>query len=156
MGAWRAARANLVGSAMAQFDTGSGDLVLVTGVSGFVGSAIANTARAAGYRVRVLVRASSPRGNLHPADEVVVGDMRDRASLGPAMRGARYLIHAAADYRLWSRDPDEIVRNNREGTRLVMEEALAAGVERIVYTSSVATIALQDAEPADESRPLAE
>ena len=121
-----------------------GDLFLVTGASGFVGSAIANAARAAGHRVRVLVRGSSPRTNIHPDDEVVIGDIRDRASLVAALRGVRYLAHAAADYRLWAPAPDEIIRTNVEGTRYVMEEALRAGVERIVYTSSVATLELRD------------
>jgi dihydroflavonol-4-reductase len=131
-----------------------GDVLLVTGASGFVGSAIANAARAAGYRVRVLVRASSPRTNVARADEVMVGDICDRASLAPTLRGVRYLAHAAADYRLWSRDPDEILRTNVDGTRAVMEEALRAGVERIVYTSSVATLELHDDKPADETCPL--
>src|SRR4029450_8260161 len=128
-----------------------GDLLLVTGASGFVGSAIANAARAAGYRVRVLVRGSSPRINIAPGDEVIVGDICDRASLAAAMRGVRYLAHAAADYRLWSPRPDEILRTNVEGTRAVMEEALRAEVERIVYTSSVATLELRDDQPAAES-----
>lgn len=141
---------------MSQPDDGGRDLLLITGASGFVGSAVAIAARRAGYRVRVLVRSSSPRTNIQPDDEVVIGDIRDRASLADALRGARYLIHAAADYRLWSPAPSEIIRNNAEGTRCVMEEALRAGVERIVYTSSVATIALRDDAPADESRPLAE
>ena len=133
-----------------------GDIVLITGASGFVGSAIAIAARRAGYRVRVLVRFSSPRSNIQPDDEVFIGDVCDRASLAPALRGVRYLIHAAADYRLWSRAPSEIIRTNAEGTRCVMEEALRAGVERIVHTSSVATIALRDGTPADESSPLSE
>ena len=134
----------------------AGDIVLITGASGFVGSAIAIAARCAGYHVRVLVRASSPRGNIQPDDDVVIGDIRDRASLASALRGVRHLIHAAADYRLWSRSPSEIITTNAEGTRCVMEEALRAGVERIVYTSSVATIALRDDMPADESSPLSE
>jgi dihydroflavonol-4-reductase len=134
----------------------AGDLILITGASGFVGSAIAIAARHAGYRVRVLVRASSPRGNIQPGDDVVIGDIRDRASLANALRGVRYLIHAAADYRLWSRTRSEIITTNAEGTRCVMEEALRAGVERIVYTSSVATIALNGDAPADESSPLSE
>jgi dihydroflavonol-4-reductase len=133
-----------------------GDIVLITGASGFIGSAIAIAARRAGYRVRVLVRSSSPRSNIQPGDDVVIGDIRDRASLANALRGVRYLIHAAADYRLWSRSPSEIIRTNAEGTRWVMEEALRAGVERIVHTSSVATIALRDDAPADESSPLPE
>jgi len=132
-----------------------GDLLLVTGASGFVGSAISNAARAQGYRVRVLVRPSSPRTNIAPGDEVVVGDIRDRASLVAALRGVRYLAHAAADYRLWSPAPEEIIRTNVDGTRAVMEEALRAGVERIVYTSSVATLAARpDGEASDESFPL--
>jgi len=134
----------------------AGDIILITGASGFVGSAIAIAARPAGYRVRVLVRAASPRGNIQPGDDVVIGDIRDRASLAEALRDVRYLIHAAADYRLWSRTPSEIITTNAEGTRCVMEEALRAGVERIVYTSSVATIALRDDMPADESSPLSE
>ena len=137
-------------------DQGDRDLLLVTGASGFVGAAIANAARAAGYRVRVLVRPSSPRTNIEPTDEVVIGDICDRASLVPALRGVRYLAHAAADYRLWSPTPEDIVGTNVEGTRTIMEEALRAGVERIVYTSSVATLELRDDMPADETRSLPE
>jgi dihydroflavonol-4-reductase len=139
---------------MAELDIGGRDLILVTGASGFLGAAIANSARAAGYPVRVLIRASSPRTNIHHLDQVAVGDLRDRESIAAALRGVRYLIHAAADYRLWSPSPEDILRNNVEGTRTLMEEALRAGVERIVYTSSVATIGLRDGEPADETRPL--
>jgi len=139
---------------MAELDTGGGGPVLVTGASGFLGAAIANTARAAGYPVRVLVRTSSPRTNIDRRDEVAVGDLRDRASVTAALRGVRYLIHAAADYRLWAPSPDEILRNNVDGTRTLMEEALRAGVERIVYTSSVATLELRAGKPADETSPL--
>jgi dihydroflavonol-4-reductase len=130
--------------------------VLVTGASGFVGSAIAATLRAAGYRVRVLVRPSSSRANISPLDTAYEGDLSDRSSLAAALKGVRFVFHAAADYRFWARDPNVIVRNNVEGTRLVMEEALRAGVERIVYTSSVATLKLTDGGPADESRTLPE
>ena len=84
------------------------------------------------------------------------GDLRDRPSLAAALKGVRFLFHAAADYRLWARNPEEIRRNNVEGTRLIMEEALRAGVERIVYTSSVATLKLVDGAPATEDRPLVE
>jgi dihydroflavonol-4-reductase len=128
--------------------------VLVTGASGFVGSAIAAEFRRAGYPVRILIRASSPRTNVDPRDEVVVGDILDRASVAAGLKGARYLVHAAADYRLWAPSPDDIVRANVEGTRIVMEEALRAGLERVVYTSSVATLDLRPGGPADESRPL--
>ncbi len=130
--------------------------VLVTGASGFVGSAIAEALRAAGYRPRVLVRPTSSRANISPLDTVCEGDLRDRSSLAAALKGVRFLFHAAADYRLWARDPDELARNNIEGTRLIMEEALRAGVERIVYTSSVATLKLTDGVPATESHPLSE
>jgi dihydroflavonol-4-reductase len=130
--------------------------VLVTGASGFLGSAIAAALRARGHSVRVLVRPSSPRTNLDSADVVCEGDLGDRASLAAALKGARILFHAAADYRLWAPDPEEILRNNVEGTRLIMEEALKAGVERVVYTSSVATLELTDGAPATEDKPLAE
>ncbi|WP_298952327.1 hopanoid-associated sugar epimerase [uncultured Methylobacterium sp.] len=130
--------------------------VLVTGASGFLGPALVDVFRAAGFPVRILVRASSPRTNLTWTDvEVAEGDMRDPAAVATAMAGMRYLVHAAADYRLWAPDPEEMVRTNRDGTRVLMQAALAAGVERIVYTSSVATIRPHDdGTPADETRPL--
>jgi dihydroflavonol-4-reductase len=128
--------------------------ILVTGASGFLGSAIAGALRARGHGVRVLARPSSPRTNLNAADVLCEGDLRDRASLAAALKGVRYLFHAAADYRLWARDPEEIRRSNVEGTRLIMEEALSAGVERIVYTSSVATLKITDGAASTEDNPL--
>jgi dihydroflavonol-4-reductase len=133
-----------------------GSPTLVTGGSGFLGSAIAAALRDGGHDVRVFARRSSPRANLAAADKICEGDLRDRASLALALKGVRFLFHAAADYRLWARDPGEIVRNNVEGTRLIMEEALRAGVERIVYTSSVATLKLADGAAATEDRPQTE
>ncbi len=135
----------------------AGDLALVTGASGFVGSAVARVLAARGFRLRLLARASSPRRNLEGIDaEVVVGDMADPTAMTAAMKDARYLFHVAADYRLWARDPEEIVRNNLNGTRAVMRAALAAGVERVVYTSSVATLGFRDdGRPSDETLPLA-
>ena len=132
--------------------------VLVTGASGFVGSAIVRAFLAAGYPVRTFVRAASPRSNLDGLEtESVEGDICDENAVARAMAGARYVAHAAADYRLWARDPDAIVRTNVEGTRTVMQAALRAGVERVVYTSSVATLALgADGRPADENVPLSE
>src|SRR5215471_11880694 len=132
------------------------DVTLVTGASGFVGSAIANAFREQGHRVRALVRSSSPRINISPADAVAVGDIRDRDAVAAAVRGARYVVHAAADYRLWAPFPAEMFRTNVEGTRIVMEEALRAGVERIIYTSSVATIEQRVGDLADESGRLDE
>ena len=115
--------------------------VLVTGASGFVGSAVARKLVARGHRVRALVRKSSPRANLADLTlDLVEGDLRDTDSIARAMEGVHVLFHVAADYRLWARDPNEIIANNREGTRIVMEAARRAGVERIVYTSSVATL----------------
>ncbi len=133
-----------------------GDRVLVTGASGFLGSAVARALVARGVRVRALVRPSSPRNNLADLDcEIVAGDLTDRASLSVALRGARYLFHVAADYRFWARDPSVILRANVDGTCNLMQEALAAGTERIVYTSSVATLKLAGAQgPADETAPL--
>jgi dihydroflavonol-4-reductase len=134
----------------------AGDCVLLTGATGFLGSAVARALLARGVRVRALVRSSSPRDNLAQLDcEVVAGDLTNRPSLGAAMRGARYLFHVAADYRLWARDPSVILRANVDGTRNIMLEALAAGVERIVHTSSVATLKLAGATgPVDENAPL--
>lgn len=134
----------------------SSPLVLVTGVSGFVGSAVARALAARGARVRGLVRGSSPRANLTDfPGELVEGDLRDAEAVARAMAGARHLFHVAADYRLWAPDPEEIVRNNATTTGIVMEAALAAKIERIVYTSSVATLKPGEDGPADESRAAA-
>ncbi len=134
------------------------DLVLVTGAAGFVGAAVARAALEQGYAVRALVRASSPRRNLAGlAAEVVAGDMRDAATVGRALAGVRFLLHVAADYRLWAPDPGEIMRNNLEGTATVMRAALVAGVERAVVTSSVATLRVSPSTvAATEDEPLAE
>jgi dihydroflavonol-4-reductase len=131
-------------------------MILVTGASGFVGSAVARRLLQAGHQVRALVRPTSPRTNLADLQlEIVEGDLRDSDSLARAMTGIRFLFHVAADYRLWARDPQDIVRTNVEGTRTIMNAALRAGVERIVYTSSVATLkARPDGEPSDETFPL--
>lgn len=136
---------------------GDGGMTLVTGVSGFVGSAVARALAARGEAVRGLVRASSPRANLAGfPGELIEGDLRDAAAVARAMAGATRLYHVAADYRLWARDPEEIVRNNRATTQVVMDAARAAGVTRIVYTSSVATLLPDPAGAADETRPASE
>ncbi len=128
--------------------------VLVTGAAGFVGAAVARVAAADGWRVRALVRGSSPRANLVGLDaEIVTADLMDAPAVAAACGGADAVIHVAADYRLWARDPEEIVRNNVAQTTNVMRGALAAGVRRVVHTSSVATLGL-DRTPADETDPL--
>ncbi len=132
-----------------------GDRVLVTGGSGFVGSAVAHALEARGYAVSALVRPSSPRTNLAGlACEIIEGDMTDAQSLIRALDGVRYLFHVAADYRLWARDPDEIMRNNLQGTRNVMDAARMCGTERVVYTSSVATLKPLAGTAADETSRL--
>lgn len=134
-----------------------GQTILITGVSGFVGAAVARRFAAAGWRVRGLVRATSPRANLKDfPGELAEGDMRDGAAVARALAGVDGLAHVAADYRLWARDPGEIVRANREGTQAVMAAALVAGTPRIVYTSSVATLLPQDGRPASEDDPATE
>ena len=117
------------------------DIALVTGASGFVGSAVARALVARGLMVRVLMRPTASRVNIAKLHcDAVVGDMRDEDSMSAALKGARYLFHVAADYRLWARDPGEIERNNLKGVEATMAAALKAGVERVVYTSSVAAL----------------
>jgi dihydroflavonol-4-reductase len=132
--------------------------VLVTGASGFVGSAVARKLIERGFSVRALVRATSPTAHLSDLDlEFAVGDLRDADSVRAAMSGVRWLFHVAADYRLWVRDPAELIRTNVLGTRTLMDVAKQTGVERIVYTSSVATLTCRSTgEPADETTPLQE
>jgi dihydroflavonol-4-reductase len=134
---------------------GATEKILVTGASGFVGSAVARSLFEAGYSVRALMRPTSTR--FHLADlglEYVEGDLRDQQSISAAMSGVDYLFHVAADYRLWARNRNEIFQSNVSGTRIIMEEAARAGVKRIVYTSSVATLKIPDDGPADETMPL--
>src|SRR5216684_8413026 len=126
-------------------------LCLVTGATGFVGSAVARALLKAGHPVRVLARPTSDRGNLKGlAVEVAEGSLEDSDSLAAAVAGCRYLFHVAADYRLWVPDPEAMFRVNVAGTRELMLAASAAGVERIVYTSSVATLGIVPGGVADE------
>jgi dihydroflavonol-4-reductase len=116
---------------------------LVTGASGFLGSHVAQQLVACGERVRVFVRPSSQLRAIEGlAVERVQGDLRDAASLARALDGVRRVFHVAADYRLWARDPQEIYESNVAGTRNLLEAARQAGIERLVYTSTVATIAV--------------
>lgn len=130
--------------------------ILVTGATGFVGAAIARALLAAGRPVRVLARPGSDRRNLAGLNvSVAEGRLEDPASLARALADASGLYHVAADYRLWVRDPGPMIATNVEGTRALMRAALAAGVPRVVYTSSVATLAIPpDGRPADEDMRL--
>jgi dihydroflavonol-4-reductase len=130
--------------------------VLVTGATGFVGSAVARSLLAEGESVRVLVRPESLRANIDGLPvETAIGDLRDAASLAAAMNGCTILYHVAADYRLWTLRPAELYEANVTGTQNLIRAAMTAGVERIVYTSSVATLGLnRDRSPADESTPV--
>jgi dihydroflavonol-4-reductase len=130
------------------------DLSLVTGATGFVGSAVARALLRQGIPVRVLARPNSDRRNLAGLSvEIAEGTMEDARSLSRAVAGCRYLYHVAADYRIWVPDPAPMFRANVEGTRDLLTAALAAGIERVVYTSSVATLGLVPGGSADEETP---
>ena len=132
-------------------------LTLVTGATGFVGAAVVRALRRRGQQVRVLTRANSSRQNLAGLDvEVAIGDLLDPASLERAVAGCRAVYHVAADYRLWVPKPEEMFRANIDGSRALLLAAKQAGVERIVYTSSVATLGLNaDHTPSNEDTPVA-
>ena len=129
---------------------------LVTGATGFVGSAVARTFAARGHALRLLVRRGSDRRNIAGLEaELVEGDLTDPDSLARAVAGCRFVAHVAADYRIWVPDPAAMLAANVEGTRVLMRAALEAGVERVVYCSSVAALGLTgDATPADERTPV--
>jgi len=129
---------------------------LVSGATGFVGAAVARALLREGWQVRALARAGSDRSNLESLPlEIAVGDLNDPASLESAVADCRALFHAAADYRLGARDPQQLYRTNVEGTRNILAAARRAGVERSVYTSSVATMGIPvDGSPGDEATPV--
>jgi dihydroflavonol-4-reductase len=130
---------------------------LVTGATGFVGAAVARTLLAAGWRVRVLVRAGADRTNLgNLAADIVEGDLVDTGSLERALEGCSGLFHVAADYRLGARRPEPLYHTNVEGTRNILNAARKVGVRRVVYTSSVATIGIPlVGSPGEERTPAA-
>jgi dihydroflavonol-4-reductase len=133
-------------------------LTLVTGATGFVGSAVARALETQGHRLRILVRPNSDKRNLAGLSaQTVVGDLTDPTSLSSAAAGCRFVFHVAADYRLWVPDPAPMMRANVDGTVAMLRAAQAAGVERIVYTSSVAALGqTADGRPADEDTPVNE
>jgi dihydroflavonol-4-reductase len=126
--------------------------VLVTGASGFLGWHVARALRERGHSVRALVR-----GGSHIADldiECAIGDLRDRGSLERAVTGCSHVFHVAADYRLWAKNPGELYRSNVDGTRNLLEAARAAGVERMVYTSTVGCIGIPQNAIGNEDTPV--
>ncbi|MCZ6604426.1 MAG: NAD-dependent epimerase/dehydratase family protein [Alphaproteobacteria bacterium] len=130
--------------------------ILVTGSTGFVGAAVARHLLAEGHELRLLVRTASRRDNIADLDaEIVVGDLTEPTSLAGAVKGCDALYHVAADYRLWVRDPRELYETNVGGSKALILAASQAGVQRIVYTSSVAALGLTgDGTPADETTPV--
>jgi dihydroflavonol-4-reductase len=125
---------------------------LVTGASGFLGWHVLQVLRQRGIPVRALVRKPEAVKGLDA--ELAPGDLRDASSVERAMAGCGLVFHVAADYRLWVRDPAEMFRSNVDGTRNVMEAARRAGVERVVYTSTVGCIGFVKGGLGDETTPV--
>ncbi|HEV2116775.1 MAG TPA: hopanoid-associated sugar epimerase [Terriglobales bacterium] len=128
----------------------------VTGATGFVGSHVARWLADQGAELRLLVRPTSLTANLEGiAGERVAGDLREPESLRKAMAGCEAVFHVAADYRLWTRDPQEMYRSNVEGTRNIIQLAQQVGVRRVIYTSSVGTMGFtSNGHLADENSPV--
>jgi dihydroflavonol-4-reductase len=126
---------------------------VVTGASGFIGSAVVRKLLAEGREVRCLIEPGASRQNLAGLDvEIVVGDVNDRSAVAAAVAGCDVLYHLAAIYKLWMSDYAPMYRVNVEGTQTVLWAAYKAGVRRVVYTSSIAAIGQRDdGVPADES-----
>jgi dihydroflavonol-4-reductase len=130
--------------------------LFVTGATGFVGAHVARLAAAQGAQLRLLTRATSRVENLPVGADVVVGDLRELAGFASALQGCDAVIHVAADYRLWVPDPAEMYQANVEGTRELLRLAREAGVRRVVYTSSVATMGFHGDAVVDEETPVSE
>jgi dihydroflavonol-4-reductase len=130
--------------------------VFITGATGFVGSHVAQRYAAEGAKLRLLTRKTSRLDGLASLDaETVVGDLREPESLRSALTGCDALVHVAADYRLWVRDPKEMYAANVDGTRELLRIAREAGVQRVVYTSSVATMGFKsDGSVINEDTPV--
>ena len=133
--------------------------LFLTGATGFVGSHVAHAAAAQGARLRVLTRSTSNLAAIEDlaGAEIVTGDLRSPETLRAALQGCDALIHVAADYRLWVPDPEEMYKSNVDGTRELLRIAREAGVPRVVYTSSVATMGFKrDGTIVDEQTPVTE
>jgi dihydroflavonol-4-reductase len=130
--------------------------VFVTGATGFVGAHVARHLAGQGAHLRLLVRATSNLANLEGLDaETVVGDLREPETLRAPIRGCDAVMHVAADYRLWVRDPKAMYAANVDGTRGLLRLAREEGVRRCVYTSSVATMGFKsDGTIVDEATPV--
>lgn len=130
--------------------------VFITGATGFIGSHVARVLEGQGADLRLLVRPSSRTENIAELrGERVVGDLTDPTSLKKGMAGCEFVFHVAADYRLWVRHPEEMYRANVEGTRAILQSAQQAGVRRVIYTSSVATMGFaSNGTPCDEQSPV--
>lgn len=132
------------------------DFTFVTGATGFIGSHVVRLLRMRGDRVRILARESSRAHNVEGLGcEIVVGDLREANSMVRCVQGCRIVYHVAADYRLWARNPLEIYESNVAGTRNLLSACCEAGVEKVVYTSTVGTIGMRtDGVPTDEDTPV--
>jgi dihydroflavonol-4-reductase len=132
-----------------------GDRIVITGASGFIGSAVARAVHARGAHVVALVQPGDDCHNLKAIDpERVVADIRDSVAVQGACAGARFVFHLAAVYRFWARDPGIFYEVNVGGTRNVLGAVRAAGCEKLVYTSTVGVLGLgaaHDGVPADET-----
>jgi dihydroflavonol-4-reductase len=130
--------------------------VFLTGATGFVGSHVARAYAAEGAQLRLLTRTSSRLAAIEGlAADVVAGDLREPEGLRTALRGCDALVHVAADYRLWVRDPKEMYAANVDGTRELLRLAREEGVAKVVYTSSVATMGFKaDGSIVDETTPV--
>lgn len=119
--------------------------VFITGATGFVGGHVARSYAAEGASLRLLTRWTSRLDSLEGLDaEVVSGDLREPEKLRTALTGCDALVHVAADYRLWVRDPKAMYDTNVDGTRELLRLAREVGVQRVVYTSSVATMGFKE------------
>ncbi len=133
-----------------------GELTVVTGGAGFIGSHLVERLAGSGQAVRVIERPGAASGHLPAGVEVTYADIRDREALGPAMRGARRVYHLAANPNLWARDPAEFDQVNHVGTRNVLDAALASGAERVLHTSTESILTKAGASgPIDENVAIA-